>query len=95
MSLQVLRAGLRLLSGQPQFWSRPTDSGRQLNCAFCADCGTRLWHERVSHSKTFTIKAGALDVPVDASDAIHIWTNRKLPGIVIPSGARQFPEEPF
>ena len=26
--------------------------------------------------------------------ACHIWTTRKLPGVVIPEGARQFPGEP-
>jgi hypothetical protein len=28
------------------------------------------------------------------TSAIHIWTTRKLPGVVIPDGNAQFPEEP-
>jgi len=35
-----------------------------------------------------------LDKPVDLGAAIHIWTTRKLPGVVIPSGNQQFDEEP-
>jgi hypothetical protein len=27
-------------------------------------------------------------------DAVHIWVSRKLPGVIIPGGARQFAEEP-
>ena len=94
MSLAVPRAGLRVTRGKPKFWTRPTDSGRQLKCAFCAKCGSRVWHEREGPAETLTIKAGSLDEPVDFSTAIHIWTSRKLPGIVIPADAPQFPEEP-
>lgn len=94
MSLLVPRSGFALLSGEPSFWSRAADSGGRVRCAFCGTCGSRLWHEGGEGSDAVTIKAGALDTPVDASEAIHIWTSRKLPGIVIPGGARQFPEEP-
>jgi hypothetical protein len=94
MSLEVPRSGFRLISGAPRFWSRATDTGGRLSGAFCPDCGTRLWHEADGSSKTITIKAGSLDDPVDASAAIHIWTDRKLQGIDIPRGAVQFPKEP-
>jgi hypothetical protein len=95
MSLQVPRSGLTVLSGTPKFWSRATNSGRRLNCAFCGDCGSRLWHEAEGPSDTVNIKAGALDAPVDATVAVHIWTSRKLPGILILDTAKQFPEEPM
>ena len=35
-----------------------------------------------------------LDEPVDLTGAIHIWTSRKLNGVVIPEGPRQYPGEP-
>lgn len=94
MSLEVPRAGLRVTNSAPHYWTRGADSGRRLRCAFCPTCGTRLWHEPEEASDTVTIKAGSLDEPVDVSTAIHIWTSRKLPGMAIPNGARQFPEEP-
>jgi hypothetical protein len=94
MSLQVPRVALALASGTPRIWSRGTDSGGRLDCAFCADCGSRLWHAAAARPDSVTIKAGSLDAPVDASAAIHIWVTRKLPGIVIPEGARCFDEEP-
>ncbi len=94
MSLEVPAAGLRLTRGAPKFWSRATDSGKRLRCAFCPDCGSRLWHESEPPSETLSIKAGSLDEPVDISTAIHVWTARKLPGLSIPEGAARFPEEP-
>ena len=94
MSLEVPRAGLRVTQGAPKFWTRPADSGRRIRCAVCPHCGSRLWHEREGESETLTIKAGSLDEPVDFSTAIHIWTTRKLPGLIIPADAQQFLQEP-
>jgi hypothetical protein len=94
LSLEVPRAGLRVTQGAPSFWSRATDSGRRIACAFCPACGSRLWHEPEDDRPTLTVKAGSLDEPVDLSGAVHIWTKRKLPGVVIPDGARQFAGEP-
>lgn len=94
MSFLVPRAGFRVTRGNPKVWTRLADSGRQLHCFFCPECGSRVWHEREGIAETVTIKAGSLDEPVDFSTAIHIWTSRKLPGLQIPQAARQFPEEP-
>jgi len=94
MSFIVPRSGFRVTSGTPRIWIRKSDSGNDVTCAFCPDCGSRLWHERSAAADTVTIKAGSLDEAVDFSTAIHIWTSRKLPGLVIPPDAEQYPEEP-
>jgi hypothetical protein len=94
MSLRLKRAGFRVTGGTPGSWTRDTDSGRRLECFFCPRCGSRLWHQGDPPGETMTLKPGSLDQPVDAGMAIHIWTRRKLPGIVIPEGATQFPGEP-
>ncbi len=93
LSYEVPRAEVALLAGTPRRWSRIADSGRRRDCLFCPDCGTRLWHEGPD-SDTITIKAGTLDTPVDLSSAIHIWTKSRLPGVAIPTDARQLPGEP-
>ncbi|HVM86333.1 MAG TPA: GFA family protein [Candidatus Binatia bacterium] len=92
ISVEMPAEGLVVTQGSPKFWSRDTDSGRKLRCAFCPDCGSRLWHE--SDAGWITLKGGSLDTPPDLSAAIHIWTKRKLPGVVIPPNAQQFPGEP-
>ena len=94
ISVEVRRAALRVTRGAPKSWSRPTDSGRTLHCLFCPDCGARLWHQAAGELETITVKGGSLDEPPGLGAAIHIWTSRKLPGVVIPDGAPQYAEEP-
>jgi hypothetical protein len=94
ISVEVRRAAFRVVGGSPKTWSRPTDSGRTLDCRFCPNCGSRLWHEAAAGAETITVKGGSLDAPVDLSTAIHIWTSRRLPGVTIPEGAPQFAREP-
>ena len=92
ISVIVLRTALRLTAGTPRFWSRATDTGNTLRCAFCPTCGSRLWHE--NDLPEASIKGGSLDEPPDLQAAVHIWTKRMLPGIVLPEGAVEFPGEP-
>ncbi len=93
ISVIVPKTGFRLTEGTPKTWSRPTDSGRILDCNFCPNCGSRVWHEGVTF-QTLSVKGGSLDQPPDLSQAIHIWTSRKLPGVEIPAGAETHSEEP-
>jgi hypothetical protein len=94
ISCIVPQTALRLTQGAPRFWSRPTDTGNTLDCAFCGECGTRLWHQRRGSVDTLSIKGGSLDTPPDLRHATHIWTSRMLAGIVLPQGVEQFPGEP-
>lgn len=94
ISFTVARSAFRLLQGTPSYWSRQTASAHMLECAFCSLCGSRLWHQSTGHPNTINIKGGSLNAPLDLSDAVHIWVSSKLPGVVIPSGARSFAYEP-
>jgi len=94
ISFIVPHRDITLTRGAPHFWERPTDSGGRVRCAFCPDCGSRLWHEDAADPERASIKGGSLDEAPDISAVDHIWTKRKMPGVVIPGGARQFPEEP-
>lgn len=87
------RKGFQITKGTPKYWSRTTDSGAKLKCAFCPTCGSRLWHESDPTADTISIKGGSLDEPIDVSQAIHVWVTRKFPGIIIPDDAEQYPED--
>ena len=94
LSFTIPRQEFQLLQGQPLFWSRHTASGHTLECAFCPNCGARLWHQSTGYPDTLNVKAGSLDDPVDLSAAVHLWVSSKLPGVVVPDSAVSFPEEP-
>jgi hypothetical protein len=94
ISVIVRRPDFRVIRGEVKNWSRATDSGGTLACAFCPHCGSRLWHESVPASETISVKGGCLDEPPDLRPAVHIWVSRKLPGVIIPDAARQFAGEP-
>ena len=89
------RPDFRLTQGAVLSWTRDADSGRQVKCNFCGDCGSRIWHEDgEALEPTVSVKGGSLDRPIDLTHAMHIWVSRKLPGVVVPAGAKSFPEEP-
>jgi len=94
LSLILPRKDFELLSGRPQVWTRGTNSGNRLRCAFCPTCGSRVWHEAHAQSETVTIKGGCLDEVPNLAEAIHIWVSRKLDSVAIPEGATCYPEEP-
>lgn len=94
ISVTVRSVDLRLTQGAPLVWSRPADSGRTVDCHFCPNCGSRLWHGDLAREPEVSVKGGSLDQPVDLGQAVHIWVSRRLPGVVIPAGAPAFQEEP-
>ena len=94
ISVIIKRSDFRITRGEVKVWSRATDSGGTLACAFCPACGSRVWHQGIGVTDTVSVKGGSLDDAPDLRSACHIWTTRKLPGVAIPEGARQFPGEP-
>ncbi len=94
ISVMVKSADIRHVKGELQRWTRSTDTGRTLACFFCPTCGSRVWHGDKDRAEEISIKGGSFDEPVDLTDAIHIWTSRKLPGVIIPENARQYAGEP-
>lgn len=96
ISVIVASDAFRLVQGHPKSWSRQTATDKRLECRFCPDCGTRLWHGNTPDDGVVSVKGGSLDAArmggLDLGGAAHIWTRSKLPGILIPEGARQWPE---
>src|SRR5499427_4962134 len=81
ISVIVPAAAFILTQGDVRTWQRPTDSGRVLDCLFCTACGSRIRHMTPGET-TVSVKGGSLDQPVNLTHAIHIWTSRRLPGVV-------------
>ena len=81
MSLWLRRAELEILSGRPKVWSRKADSGNDMVCAFCPDCGSRLYHAASPDSATVSLKAGSLDDTGWLAPRGHIWTKSAQPWV--------------
>ena len=86
MSLAVPSDAFRLLAGALKTFTTGCDSGRTKRCAFCPDCGTRIYHQVVE--AVLSIKPGTLDDTSWLNPAAHYWTKRKQPWVPIPDGVR-------
>ncbi|MEM0990768.1 MAG: GFA family protein [Pseudomonadota bacterium] len=93
ISVYVERSAFKVV-GETRNWTRPSDSGLPTHCHFCAVCGSRVWHDGPPDDPIVSVKGGTLDTPPDLSEAVHVWTRSKLPGVIIPAGAEQHSAEP-
>ncbi len=94
MSLIVPVESFRLLSGVPKVFSRSAASGNHIDCYFCPDCGTRIYHDPESMKGSLNIKAGTLDDTSWLEPAFQVWTRSKQPWVVVPDGLRSFEGQP-
>ena len=83
MSLWLRRDDLVFSSGELKFWQRGTDSGGTTHCAFCPECGTRLYHASSPDSEIISLKAGSLDDTAWLKPVGHIWTRSAQPWVPI------------
>lgn len=81
LSFWVKRPDFELVSGEPKVWERPADSGGTTVCAFCPDCGTRLYHFGLQDREILSVKAGSLDGASGFAPVGHIWVRSKLPWV--------------
>lgn len=91
MSLAVSSDSFRLLRGELKLFSVLCDSGRTKQCAFCASCGTRIYHQTIE--TVLSIKPGTLDDTAWLSPAAHYWTKRRQPWVQLGGGVPCFPED--
>jgi hypothetical protein len=94
MSLIVPADALVMEGGEPKTFSRLADSGKSVVCAFCKDCGTRIYHAPEAFAATVNIKPGTLDDTSGLEPRAHVWTSSKQPWVPIPDGVRRFERQP-
>ncbi|MEM7562629.1 MAG: GFA family protein [Pseudomonadota bacterium] len=91
MSLIIDHASLQFTAGEAQvkYWDTHGDDGALKRCAFCENCGTRLFHAGADEIR-ISIKAGSLDDTRWLQPVAQIWrrsaqTWLRLDGGLIPS----------
>jgi len=74
MSMPVPREAVAIVQGQPKEWTRWSESGREVTCLFCGDCGTRLFHNPARNPKITNVKPGTLDETSWLQPVGNLWT---------------------
>jgi len=77
MSIVVRKEAFRLLHGTLKTFTRAGESGRAVACAFCPECGVRIYHEPRWLDGIFTVKPGTLDDTSFLRPTMEVWTKRK------------------
>ncbi len=93
MSMRVHRKDVAV-DGNTATWRREPGAGNVLECIFCPQCGTRLFHQRPKYPDTLNIKAGSLDEVANLTPVGHIWTASKPNWVTIPQATYQTPHQP-
>jgi hypothetical protein len=74
-----------LTHGELKYWVTQADSGNSKRCAFCPDCGSRIYHLTQDQPEVLSVKGGTLDQARLLRPAGHIWTRSGHPWAV-PAG---------
>jgi hypothetical protein len=82
MSMPVSREAVVILQGKPKQWKRASDSGNEVSCLFCGECGTRLFHNPSRNSKITNVKPGTLDDTSWLKPVGNVWTQSAQKWIV-------------
>lgn len=85
MSMWMHREAVEFYSGQLSFWTTRDERGAQKICAFCGNCGSRIYHAAGDEPKILSMKAGSLDDTSWLQPTCHLWTKRMQPWVRIDS----------
>ena len=79
MSMWVARDAIEFRGAEPRIYLTRGGSGREKHCAFCGNCGTRLYHASGAARAPLSVKAGSLDDTSGLAPTCHLWTRRAQP----------------
>jgi hypothetical protein len=95
MAAVIPQQHFRITKGSAKMFARKTSPSKTMECWFCPDCGTRLYH--VPSGATYAnrnIKPGTLDDRSWLVPTIHFWTRSAQEWVVLPEGATRYDTQP-
>ena len=95
MAAVIPQQHFRITKGQPKMFARQTSPVKTMECWFCPDCGTRLYH--VPGGAAYpnrNIKPGTLDDTSWLTPTIHFWTRSAQKWVLIPDDATRYETQP-
>ena len=84
-----------VVEGVLKTFERPSDSGRVVKCAFCPDCGTRIYHLPQYRVGMINIKPGTLDDTSWLAPRLEVWTQEKQPWLPAMEQLQSHTAQPF
>jgi hypothetical protein len=95
MAAVIPQESFRVIKGSPRMFARQTSPTKTMECWFCPDCGTRLYHmPGGTDYPNRNVKPGTLDDTSWLTPAIHFWTRSAQPWVVIPPDATKYETQP-
>jgi hypothetical protein len=95
MAAVIPRENFRITKGTPEMFARQTSPTKTMECWFCPDCGTRLYHVPGGDAyPNRNIKPGTLDDATWLNPTIHFWTRSAQKWVVIPEHAVRHETQP-
>jgi len=95
MAAVIPKEGFRVTKGEPKMFARQTGPSKIMECWFCADCGTRLYHmPGGADYPNRNVKPGTLDDTSWLTPAIHFWTRSAQQWVTIPNDAVRHETQP-
>jgi hypothetical protein len=86
-------ACLEPVAGAAELIDTPSNSGKGQRIARCPNCRVALWSHYAGLGQLLSfVRVGTLDEPDQLPPDVHIFTESKQPWVVIPAGARAFPQ---
>lgn len=95
MAAVIPKDRFHITDGQPKMFVRRTSPTKTMECWFCPDCGTRLYH--VPGGAAYpnrNIKPGTLDDASWLVPTTHFWVRSAQKWVVIPEDVARFETQP-
>jgi len=93
LNAMIEAARVELLAGEFELVNTPSNSGKGQRIARCPTCRIAVWSHYAGGGDAIRfVRVGTLDEPDRCAPDVHIFTTSKQPWVVLPPGARAFPE---
>lgn len=94
MGIVVANEAIRMLQGETKVYVKTADSGREAECHFCPQCGSRILHRGKAGPPMSIIKTGLLDDASEIVPVAHFFTRSADPWVEIPDGVLAYETQP-
>jgi hypothetical protein len=92
MSMLVKKDSLTVTGPTKQF-KRIADSGNEVTCVFCPECGVRIYHALQAAPTVLALKPGTLADTSWLRPDSFIWMRRAQGWVPVPNGVKTLEEQ--